>query len=133
VIRTIDLPSTWLRHCLLVIDGRRAVANLVKENDMTKFLALSALAAALTMSAAADANAWTRSGSATGPHGSWSVQGSGGCADGACNRSVTRTGPYGSSMSRQGTASCANGVCTGSRQTTGPAGQTISRQGSISR
>ena len=100
---------------------------------MTRFIALSALATALIIGAAADANAWTRAGSVTGPRGTSSVQGSGSCAGGTCSRSITRTGPYGNSVTRQGTVSCAGGVCTGSRQTTGPNGQTIYRQGTVTR
>ena len=100
---------------------------------MTKLIALSALAAALSVGAAADANAWTRSGTVTGPRGTSSVQAQGSCAGGSCSRSVTRTGPNGNSVTRQGSASCAGGVCTGSSTTTGPAGNTIYRQGSVSR
>lgn len=100
---------------------------------MTKLLTISGLAALVFLTAAADANAWTRSGSATGWRGTASVQGSGNCANGSCSRSITRTGPYGYSMKRQGSASCAGGVCTGSRVTTGPRGNTVYRQGSVSR
>jgi hypothetical protein len=100
---------------------------------MAKLIAVSALAVALSVGAAADANAWTRTGSVTGARGTFSVQGSGSCANGTCSRSVTRTGPYGNSVTRQGTASCAGGVCAGSRTTTGPGGNTVYRQGSISR
>lgn len=100
---------------------------------MRSLTTLSALAAVLSFAVATDANAWSRSGSVTGPRGTATVQGSGSCAGGACSRSVTRTGPYGYSVSRQGTVSCANGVCTGSRATTGPRGNTIYRQGSVSR
>jgi hypothetical protein len=42
---------------------------------MTKLIALSTLAAALSVGAAADANAWTRSGTVTGPRGTSTVQG----------------------------------------------------------
>ncbi len=100
---------------------------------MNRFIALSALAAALIIGTAADANAWTRAGSASGPRGTSSVQATGSCANGTCSRSITRTGPYGNSVTRQGTVSCAGGVCTGSRQTTGPNGQTIYRQGTVTR
>ena len=100
---------------------------------MKNLMTVSALAAALSFAAAMDANAWTRSGSATGWRGTATVSGSGSCANGTCSRNVTRTGPYGNSMSRQGAASCANGTCTGSRTTTGPRGNTIYRQGSVSR
>lgn len=99
---------------------------------MMKLFAAAAVAATLSM-AAADANAWTRHGSVTGWRGTATVHGSGSCVDGVCSRQITRTGPYGRSMTRQGSVSCADGVCTGSRTTTGPRGRTIHRQGSISR
>lgn len=98
-----------------------------------KHLTLSALAALLSLAAAAEAHAWERSGSVTGPRGTVTVHGSGSCAGGSCSRQVTRTGPNGYSMSRQGSAACANGSCSGSRTTTGPRGNTVYRQGSISR
>jgi hypothetical protein len=100
---------------------------------MTRGLTTLALAATVIFSIAADANAWTRSGTITGPRGTSTVNGSGSCANGACSGSVTRTGPNGYSVTRQGTASCSGGVCSGSSQITGPRGGTIYRQGSISR
>lgn len=100
---------------------------------MMKFLALPALAVALSLASAPDANAWTRTGSVTTWRGTTTVTGSGSCAYGTCSRQVTRTGPYGGSVSRQGSASCAGGVCTGSSTTTGPRGQTIYRQGTVYR
>ena len=100
---------------------------------MKRLIAMSTLAAALSVAAAADANAWTRSGTVTGPRGTSTIQGVGSCANGTCSRSVTATGPYGNSVTRQGSGSCANGVCSGSRQTTGPRGNTVYRQGSVSR
>jgi hypothetical protein len=72
---------------------------------MTKLLLTSACIGALSIAAIADANAWTRSGSATGPRGTSSVSVTGGCANGTCTRSVTRTGPAGNTYTRQGTIS----------------------------
>ena len=100
---------------------------------MTRFITLSALTAALIIGAAADANAWTRAGSVVGPRGMSSVQASANCANGTCSRSITRTGPYGNSVTRQATVSCGGGACTGSRQTTGPYGRTVYRQGTVTR
>jgi hypothetical protein len=100
---------------------------------MTKMIATSMLFAALMVGAATDANAWTRSGTFTGPRGTSTVNVTGGCANGTCSRQVTRTGPYGYSYTRQGSASCANGVCTGSRVTTGPYGNSVYRQGYVVR
>jgi hypothetical protein len=100
---------------------------------MTRLISLSALAAVLTLAFAADASAWTRYGTVTGPYGTGSVSASGTCYNHTCSRSVVRTGPYGNSVSRQGSATCANGVCTGTRTTTGPYGGTVVRHGSVSR
>ena len=100
---------------------------------MTRFIMLAAGAATLTFAMGADAQAWTRSGGATGWRGTSSVQASGGCGGGSCTRSITRTGPYGYSMSRQGSASCAGGVCSGTRTTTGPRGNSVSRSGTFYR
>ena len=66
---------------------------------MKKLIAMSTLAGALSIAAAADASAWT----STGPRGTSSVQASGSCANGSCSRSVTRTGPAGNTYTRQGT------------------------------
>lgn len=100
---------------------------------MLRFLTLASGAAILTISAAADANAWTRNGSVTGWRGTGTVNAYGSCAGGSCSRSITRTGPYGYSMSRQGSGSCAGGVCSGTRTTTGPRGNSVTRQGTIYR
>ena len=70
---------------------------------MKKLFVMSALAGALTVAAVADASAWTRSGTATGPRGTSSFQASGSCANGSCSRSATRTGPAGNSYTRQST------------------------------
>lgn len=110
------------------------VANVLMENDtMKKFLTISALASLLSVAIVADANAWSRSRSASGWRGTASVNASGSCAGGACSRQVTRTGPYGNSVSRQGSVSCGGGTCTGSRTTTGPNGNSVTREGTASR
>ncbi len=71
---------------------------------MKKLILMSALAGALSVAAAADASAWTRSGTATGPRGGTSsFQASGSCANGSCSRTATRTGPAGNTYTRQGT------------------------------
>jgi len=72
---------------------------------MKKLFLTSALIGALTVTAVADANAWTRSGSATGPRGTSSVSVTGSCANGTCTRSATRTGPAGNTVTRQSTIS----------------------------
>lgn len=100
---------------------------------MKKLLTMSALAGVLSVAVIADANAWTRSRSVSGWRGTASVNASGSCANGTCSRQITRTGPYGNSVSRQGSASCSGGTCTGSRTTTGPNGYSVTREGTISR
>lgn len=72
---------------------------------MKKLVLTSAFIGALSIAAIADANAWTRTGSATGPRGTSSVSVTGSCANGSCSRSVTRTGPAGNTYTRQGTIS----------------------------
>jgi hypothetical protein len=72
---------------------------------MKKLLLTSAMIAALSAAMAADANAWTRSGTATGPRGTSTVTASGSCANGSCSRNVTRTGPAGNTYTRTGTVS----------------------------
>jgi uncharacterized low-complexity protein len=72
---------------------------------MKKLIAMSTLAGALSIAAAADASAWTRSATSTGPRGTSSMQASGSCANGTCSRSATRTGPAGNTYTRQSTIS----------------------------
>ncbi|MGC2778150.1 MAG: hypothetical protein WA418_21185, partial [Bradyrhizobium sp.] len=62
------------------------------------------LVAALSAAAAVDANAWTRSGSVTGPRGTATFGGSGNCSGGACSWQGGGTGPAGNSWSRSGSA-----------------------------
>ncbi len=100
---------------------------------MTKFIAISALTAALSIAAAANANAWTRSGSFTGPRGTTTYGGSGGCSGGSCSWQGGGTGPAGGSWSRSGTGSCADGTCNTSGQGTGPRGGSYNYSGSFSR
>ena len=100
---------------------------------MKKLIVMSALAVALSVAATADASAWTRNGTITGPRGTSTIQGSGSCANGTCSRAVTATGPNGNTVTRQGSATCAYGVCAGSRQTTGPRGNTVYRRGVVIR
>ncbi|RTE89853.1 MULTISPECIES: hypothetical protein [Bradyrhizobium] len=72
---------------------------------MTKLFLTSLVIGTLSVAAAADANAWTRSATATGPRGTSHVTATGSCAYGSCTRSVTRTGPAGNSYTRTGTIS----------------------------
>ena len=72
---------------------------------MKKLVLTSAFIGALSVAAIADANAWTRSGTASGPRGTSSVNVTGSCANGSCTRSATRTGPAGTTYTRQGSIS----------------------------
>ncbi|MBH5398797.1 hypothetical protein HZZ13_13495 [Bradyrhizobium sp. CNPSo 4010] len=72
---------------------------------MTKFFLTSLVLGTLSVAAAADANAWTRWATATGPRGTSHVTAMGSCANGSCTRSVTRTGPAGNTYTRTGTVS----------------------------
>ncbi|MBR0812593.1 MULTISPECIES: hypothetical protein [Bradyrhizobium] len=72
---------------------------------MSKFFLTSLVIGTFAVAAAADANAWTRSGTASGPRGTSTVTASGACANGSCTRNVTRTGPAGRTYTRTGTIS----------------------------
>ena len=72
---------------------------------MKKLFLMSAVISALSVAAVADANAWTRSATSTGPRGTSSLQATGSCANGSCTRNATRTGPAGNTYSRTGTIS----------------------------
>ncbi|WP_158668882.1 hypothetical protein [Bradyrhizobium guangdongense] len=72
---------------------------------MTKLFLTSLVIGTLSIAAAADANAWTRSATATGPRGTSHVTATGSCANGSCTRNVTRTGPAGNTYTRTGTIS----------------------------
>lgn len=72
---------------------------------MTKLFLTSLVIGTLSVAAAADANAWTRTATATGPRGTSHVTATGSCAYGSCTRSVTRTGPAGNTYTRTGTIS----------------------------
>ncbi|MGH6939256.1 hypothetical protein [Hypericibacter sp.] len=100
---------------------------------MRKLLAITAIAGAVTLGAAADADAWTRNSTVTGPRGTTTIQGSGSCANHSCSRNVVRTGPTGNVTTLQGSASCAGGSCAGTRTTSFPNGGTVTRQSTVSR
>ncbi len=72
---------------------------------MKNLFLTSAIIGALSIAAVAEASAWTRSASGTGPRGTSSVSVTGGCANGSCTRNATRTGPAGNTYSRTGTVS----------------------------
>jgi hypothetical protein len=73
--------------------------------QMKKLLTMAALAGSLSVATMAEANAWTRSGTVTGPNGNTVTRsGSGGCAGGVCTGTRTTTGPRGNSVTRSGVA-----------------------------
>ncbi|MBR0969973.1 MULTISPECIES: hypothetical protein [Bradyrhizobium] len=72
---------------------------------MTKLIFSTLVIGALSVATAADANAWTRSATSSGPRGTSSVTATGSCANGSCSRNVTRTGPAGNTYTRTGTVS----------------------------
>ncbi|UFZ04762.1 hypothetical protein LQG66_00055 [Bradyrhizobium ontarionense] len=100
---------------------------------MKKSIGTLLLVAALSAAAAVDANAWTRSGSVTGPRGTASFGGSGSCSGGACSWQGGGTGPAGNSWSRSGSASCSGGSCTRQGQGTGPRGNAYSYSRTVTR
>jgi hypothetical protein len=119
--------SSWSRR------AARHAMRVIKESSVKTILTASSLAVMLSFATAADANAWTRATTVTGPRGTSTVTASGACANGVCNRQVTRTGPYGNTASRQSSAQCAGGVCTTSSVATGPRGRSVYRSSVIYR
>lgn len=94
----------------------------------------SLLILAFSFGLVAEANAWSRNGTVYGPRGTASVSAQGSCAGGTCQRSISRTGVYGNTVSRSGSVSCNGaGTCSGNRVTTGPYGGTVTRHGTVSR
>ena len=100
---------------------------------MRNFLSAGLMAGLLALSFVADANAFSRNGTVSGPRGTSSVSANGSCAGGTCSRAITRTGPYGGSVSKSGSASCNSATCSGSSTTVGPHGGTVTRNSTISR
>ncbi|MGO6718168.1 hypothetical protein [Rhizobium ruizarguesonis] len=100
---------------------------------MMKYITAAVLAGTFALTAAAEANAWSRNRSVSGANGTASMQSSGGCSGGTCSRDVSRSGSNGNTYSRSRTATCdqASGSCSGSATTTGPNGNTVTRQGSV--
>ena len=100
---------------------------------MTKSFGVLLLGVTLSTAAAVDANAWTRTGSVTGPRGTTTFGRSGSCAGGACSWQGGGTGPAGRSWSRSGSASCSDGSCTRQSQGTGPRGNSYSYSRTVTR
>ncbi|MBJ3775137.1 hypothetical protein [Acuticoccus mangrovi] len=101
---------------------------------MMKLFTAAALATVVSLGAVADASAFQRTRTTTGPAGnSATYNSSAQCAGGVCSRSATRSGAYGRSATTSGSASCAGGTCTHSSTTSGTYGNTVTRSGSVSR
>ena len=100
---------------------------------MKSMISTIAIAGLLAIPFGAEASAWERNASVTGPGGTNTLSAQGSCSGNSCSRSATATGAYGRSATRSGSASCSDGSCSGSRTTTGSGGRTFQRSGSFSR
>lgn len=100
---------------------------------MQRMLLAAALAAVSTVAISQEAAAWQRSTTVNTWRGTYSAQGSGGCAYGNCQRSYSATGPYGGTVSRQGNVTRTPYGYDYSRTTTGPHGRSVTRSGHVHR
>jgi hypothetical protein len=99
---------------------------------MKKLLALTAGAFVAATAFAADADAWERRSTITGPAGnSGHVEAYGSRGGGEWYRNRTITGPSGNTATLGATGSCYGGECQIERQRTGPAGNTVRRSTTI--
>lgn len=99
---------------------------------MKSMIATAILTGILAVSIVAEASAWERKATVTGPRGTNSFHAEGSCSGGSCERSATATGAYGRTATRSGSASCYGKSCEGSRTTTGPRGNTVHRSRKLS-
>jgi hypothetical protein len=101
---------------------------------MKQIMALTAGAFVAATAFAADADAWERNSTITGPAGnSAHVEAYGSRGGGTWSRNRTITGPNGYSATLGATGSCAGGECNIERSRTGPAGNTVTRRSTIRR
>jgi len=100
---------------------------------MRKLLVTTAIVGLVVAGMASEASAWTRKGSVTTGRGTYTSEGSGSCANHACSRSGSTTGPNGKTVTSQSSGSCANGSCSRSGTITGPNGKTVDTTGSITK
>ncbi len=101
-----------------------------------KSLILAASIGMLSLATAADANAWTRNASTTGPYGgSIHASGSGGCSGYNCSSSGTYTNAYGQTVTRNSQTACdpVTQACNRSSVVTGPYGGQVRRNSTIAR
>ncbi len=107
-------------------------AHRIHEVQMKSMITTAALTGIFALSMVAEASAWERKGSVTGPRGTNTFNAQGSCSGSSCYRSATATGAYGRTATRTGSASCSGNSCSGSRTTTGPAGNSVKRTRSFS-
>ncbi|MFN7010765.1 MAG: hypothetical protein ACK4PN_12110 [Allorhizobium sp.] len=100
---------------------------------MMKQITTGLIAATLTVMTVSEASAWSRNRTVTTNHGTSTITGSGSCSGNSCSRSVTRTSPYGNTMTRSGSVTCdpSTHSCQSSSTTTGPNGGTAYREGEV--
>lgn len=101
-----------------------------------KSLILAASIGMLSLATAADANAWTRNSSTTGPYGGVvHSSGSGGCRGYTCSSSGSYTNAYGKTVTRSSQTVCdpATQTCNRSATVTGPYGGQVRRNSTFSR
>ncbi len=101
---------------------------------MKKLMVMTAGAFVAATAFAADADAWERRSTITGPAGnSAHVEAYGSRGGGTWSRNRTITGPNGNTATLGATGSCSGGECNINRSRTGPAGNTVNRSTTIRR
>jgi hypothetical protein len=90
------------------------------------------MSSAVLVGTSLDAFALERKGEVTTRRGTYTTEGSAGCADGTCSRSSSVTGPDGKTVSSQGSVTKTGpGQYSRSKTTTGPNGGTVNKSGSV--
>jgi hypothetical protein len=100
---------------------------------MKTIVLAATLAGIVALTGAAEARDWTRHGTVTTPRGIITKNADGSCEGGTCNRTRSRTGVNGRTVTEQGTATHTENGATGSRVITGPNGKTVTQQGSVTK
>jgi len=101
---------------------------------MKKLMVMTAGAFVAATAFAADADAWERKSTITGPAGNTAHVEARGNRDGnEWSRGRTITGPNGNTATLGATGYCYGGECTVERSRTGPAGNTVTRRSTIRR
>lgn len=91
------------------------------------------LASTFALSVATEAKEWKRQSTVTTPRGTYSSQAQGSCADGACTRAGSTTGPNGKTVTSSGAVNKTDTGAAYTREVTGPNGGTVTRSGTITR